>query len=176
MKRLLLICCITAVLSGCATTIHGPNYQAVEPPLDLFEFFDGSVKAWGLVQNRSGELVQRFEVDIEGRVEGNRLILDEVFQYSIGEGVLERTWHIDRREDGSYEGSAADILEEAHGRSFGNAFHWTYRMAIPVGERVIEVTFEDWFWALDEKRLFNRSYLQKFGFDVAEVTLFMERR
>jgi hypothetical protein len=37
------------------------------------------------------------------------------------------------------------------------------------------VRFEDWFWALDKNRIMNRSYLQKFGFDVAEVTIFMER-
>lgn len=176
MKRLIWICWVTALLSGCATQIEGPRYQAAQPALDLFEFFDGSVKAWGLVQNRSGDLVQRFEVDIEGRIEGNRLILDEVFQYSIGEGVRERTWQIDRLDDGTYVGSANDILNQATGRSFGNAFHWTYHMDIPVGTRMFEVKFEDWFWALDNKRLFNRSYLQKFGLDVAQVTIFMERR
>ena len=48
-------------------------------------------------------------------------------------------------------------------------------MEIPVGQRTIEVQFEDWFWALDDSRILSRSYLQKFGFDVAEVTLFMER-
>jgi len=37
------------------------------------------------------------------------------------------------------------------------------------------VQFEDWFWALDDSRILSRSYLQKFGFDVAEVTLLMER-
>jgi hypothetical protein len=49
-------------------------------------------------------------------------------------------------------------------------------MDIPVDDTLYEVSFEDWFWAIDDRRLFNRSYLQKFGFDVAEVTIFMERR
>ena len=175
MKNILLMSWLVAILSGCATHIQGPNYQAVNPSFDLFAFFDGPVKAWGIVQNRSGELVQRFEVDIDGRVEGNRLVLDEVFEYGIGEGVEQRTWMIEKLPDGRYRGFAHDVLDEASGESFGNAFHWSYGMEIPVGQRTIEVQFEDWFWALDDSRILSRSYLQKFGFDVAEVTLFMER-
>jgi len=175
MKKLLLMGWLGVILSGCATQIQGPNYQSVNPSFDLFAFFDGSVKAWGIVQNRSGELVQRFEVDIDGRVEGNRLILDEIFEYGIGDGAKQRTWIIEKLPNGGYRGFAHDVLDEASGESFGNAFHWSYGMEIPVGQRTIEVQFEDWFWALDDSRILSRSYLQKFGFDVAEVTLFMER-
>lgn len=168
-----LLCAIA--LTGCATHLEGGRYQRVEPKFDLFAFFDGPVRAWGLVQGRDGELVQRFIVDIDGRMEGNQLILDETFEYAIGEGPKTRTWVIEKRGDGGYSGSAGDISGLANGQSFGNAFHWQYEMDIPVGERMIRVQFSDWFWALDESRLFNRSYLQKFGFDVAEVTIFMER-
>jgi hypothetical protein len=68
------------------------------------------------------------------------------------------------------------VSGEARGRSYGNAFHWQYAMDIPVRGQMLEVKFSDWFWALDEQRLMNRSYLQKFGVDVAEVTIFMERQ
>jgi hypothetical protein len=37
------------------------------------------------------------------------------------------------------------------------------------------VQFNDWIWALDGSRIVNRSYIQKFGLDIAEVTIFMER-
>jgi hypothetical protein len=36
------------------------------------------------------------------------------------------------------------------------------------------VKFEDWIFALDDRSIMNRSYIQKFGLDVAEVTIFME--
>jgi hypothetical protein len=49
-------------------------------------------------------------------------------------------------------------------------------MDIPFDDALYEVGFEDWFWVIDERRLFNRSYIQKFGFDMAEVTIFMERQ
>lgn len=178
MKKLLWmgLALMWTLLSGCATQLNGERYQSVQPAFDLFQFFDGPVKAWGLVQGRDGELVQRFTVMIEGRIEGDRLTLDETFEYDLGSGPATRTWVIERGSEGIYQGTAGDVLGVASGQSHGNAFHWTYRMDIPVGDRTMEVAFEDWFWALDDRRIFNRSYVQKFGFDVAEVTLFMERQ
>ena len=37
------------------------------------------------------------------------------------------------------------------------------------------MTFEDWIWAVDDQRIFNRSYIKKFGLVFAEVTIFMEK-
>ena len=163
-------------LGGCATTLDGTRYLSQEPRFDLFNFFNGDVRAWGIVQNRSGEVVQRFEVDIDGNVSGQTLTLDETFRYSLGDGVKERVWTITREDDGSYVGGAGDILGPASGSSYGNAFRWTYAMDLPVEDQTYRVKFDDWIFALDDRRILNRSYIQKFGLDVAEVTIFMERR
>jgi hypothetical protein len=171
-----MILVMTLWLAGCATTIEGPRYQTTEPRFDLFSFFDGPVKAWGLVQGRDGELIQRFEVEIDGSVQGDQLTLDETFTYGFGDGVESRVWTITRGAGGRYTGRAGDVLGEARGTSYGNAFHWQYAMDIPVRGQTLEVQFSDWFWALDETRIMNRSYIQKLGFDVAEVTIFMEQQ
>ena len=176
MKPILCALLLAVLCSGCATSLDGPRYTGQEPAFDLFEFFDGTIDAWGLVQNRSGEVVQRFSVVIEGEVADDRLVLDETFTYSLGEGVTERVWTIDRRPDGAYVGEAGDILDTATGAAYGNAFRWAYAMDLPVGEKVYRVRFEDWIFALDDQRIMNRSYIQKFGLDVAEVTIFMQRR
>ena len=176
MKNFLWVCVIAVGLSGCATSLDGQRYLSIEPSFDLFQFFDGEVKAWGLVQNRDGEVIQKFEVDIQGSIMGDQITLDETFQYAVGKGPTKRAWQIVRLDDGQYRGTAGDILGEAVGSTYGNAFRWSYRMDIPVDDTVYEVSFEDWFWVIDDRRLFNRSYVQKFGFDVAEVTIFMERQ
>lgn len=176
MKAANLLLLTVLFLGGCATSLDGSRYLEQTPGFDLFTFFDGDVQAWGIVQNRSGEVVQRFSVDIQGRVEGATLILDETFAYGLGEGVMERQWTIARNDDGSYQGSAGDILDTAAGNAYGNAFRWSYAMDLPVGEKTYRVKFDDWIFALDEQRIVNRSYIQKFGLDVAEVTIFMERR
>lgn len=176
MTRFLAVLTLVLTASGCATSLEGPRYARQEPAFDLFAFFEGTVDAWGIVQNRTGEVVQRFSVVIDGSVEGDRLTLDEAFTYQLGEGVTERVWTIDREADGSYTGAAGDILDSAAGASYGNAFRWAYAMDLPVDDKTYRVRFEDWIFALDERRIMNRSYIQKFGLDVAEVTIFMQRR
>ena len=175
MKQLVASLLFITLLSGCATHLDGARYGDQTPQFELFAFFEGDIRAWGVVQNRSGEVVQRFEVDIAGNVTGNRLTLDESFRYSLGDGVKERVWTITRNEDGSFTGKAGDILGDASGYAYGNAFQWAYEMNLPVGDKTYRVKFEDWIFALDDRRIMNRSYIQKFGLDVAEITIFMER-
>lgn len=176
MKQHVALLLSLTLLSGCATHLDGGRYVDQTPPFDLFAFFEGDIRAWGLVQNRSGEVVQRFEVDIVGTVDGQQLTLDETFRYGLGDGVRKRVWTITRDSSGAFTGQAGDILGEASGDAFGNAFQWAYQMDLPVGDKTYRVRFEDWIFALDDRRILNRSYIQKFGLDVAEVTIFMERQ
>jgi hypothetical protein len=163
-------------LSGCSVSVDGNDYKTVGPVFNIEQFFDGDVKAWGIVQNRSGEVVQRFVVDINGRIEGNTLTLDEDFEYGVGEGPSSRTWTIVKQADNTYLGRATDIEGPATGTSFGNAFNFHYEMDLPVDDTTYSVTFDDWFWAFDDKTMMNRSYIRKFGIVMAEVTIFMQKQ
>lgn len=163
-------------LGACSVSIDGENYQNSGTELDLFTFFEGDVKGWGIVQGRDGNVMQRFEVLIDGTVNTNTLTLDETFSYSIGEGPEKRIWTIERTAQGRYEGRAGDILDIAEGQSFGNALYWGYEMELPVNNSSYKVNFQDWMWAFDEKTIVNRSYIKKFGIVWAEVTLFMQKQ
>ena len=171
MKNLFLVLCLG--LAGCAG-IEGRVALDESPRFDLFEFFDGQVLAVGIVQDRAGKVIQRFQADINGSVQGDTLVLDEQFRYWQGEGPATRVWTIERMDQG-FVGSATDIPGPARGQSFGNALNWQYSMQLPYGDGTIGVRFDDWFWALDDQRMINRSYIKKFGLTVAEVTLYMER-
>ena len=167
---------LTLVVSGCSLTIDGKDYQEQAPKFNLVEFFDGNVTAWGIVQNRSGEVVQRFIVNIDGSVQGDELVLDETFQYIIGEGVTERVWRLQTNTDGTFTGSASDIAGLATGTPHGNAFNFVYEMDLDVDGSTYRVAFDDWFFAIDDNTLMNRSYIKKFGVVMAEVTIFMQRQ
>jgi len=173
--KILLFFIAVGLLSACAS-MDSESYENQKPGFVLEEFFNGQTLAWGIVQNRSGNVVQRFTVNIDGVVEGDTITLDETFTYSLGEGVTKRVWVIERGEGGAYIGSAGDILAGATGQSYGNAFNWTYDMNLPVGEKSYQVRFDDWIWALDENTIMNRAYIKKFGLTFAEVTLFMQRK
>jgi len=162
-------------VTGCAISINGDKYKEVSPPFVLEEFFVGDIKAWGIVQNRKGDVVQRFEVDIKGTWKNNTLTLDEKFYYGLGEGVSKRIWTIHKSSVGNYSGSATDIEGPAIGIAHGNAMLWSYEMDLPVGENRYRVRFDDWIWAFDEHTIVNRSYIKKFGLIMAEVTIFMQK-
>lgn len=165
-----------SLLTGCSVSIDGADYEQTRPHFDIMQFFDGDVKAWGIVQNRSGEVVQRFVVDIEGTVAGKQLTLDESFDYGVGEGPASRVWQITQQADGSFTGTAGDINGTAIGTSHGNAFNFHYSMDLPVDDTTYSVTFDDWFWSFDENTMMNRSYIRKFGLVMAEVTIFMQKQ
>ena len=164
---------LSLLLMGCST-LNPDTYRAQQPTFDLFEFFDGHVTAYGIVQNRSGQVIQRFEVNIQGTVQDNVLTLDEDFVYTLGEGPENRVWTIERQGN-VFSGSATDVPGPALGESYGNAFRFRYTMDLPVGDTQYAVNFDDWFYAMDDQRIFNRSEIKKFGLTFAEVTIFMQR-
>lgn len=163
-------------LSACGISVDGEKYLDAGPDLSLFGFFEGDVRGWGIVQDRDGNLLQRFEVDIVGSVSGNQLTLDETFRYSFGDGPKTRVWTITQQAPGIYDGAAGDIEGPAKGQTYGNAFYWTYKMDIPVDSGTYRVKFQDWMWAFDGQTVMNRSYIKKFGITWAEVTLFMQKQ
>ncbi|KZN34034.1 hypothetical protein N480_22855 [Pseudoalteromonas luteoviolacea S2607] len=175
MKQLLLICTLV-LLCACQSSVQSDEYKAMTPDIDVFTFFNGQVYAWGIVQNRSGQLVQRFKVDIKGEVnKNNTLVLDETFSYGYGDGVKHRVWRISKQGQG-FTGDSDDIATQAVGDVFGNALRWQYEMDLPVDDTTYRVVFDDWMWAFDKCTLMNRSYIKKFGLVVAEVTIFMQNQ
>ncbi|MEI5637896.1 MULTISPECIES: DUF3833 domain-containing protein [unclassified Pseudoalteromonas] len=175
--RATIIILITLLLTACSSGIEGNRYAQLQPKFDPYTFFQGDIKAWGIVQDRDGNMIQQFVVDINAyQNESGQLILDETFEYLLGDGVKERVWKIRQQQNGSYVGRAGDILAEASGETFGNAMNWRYEMDLPVGDTSYVVTFDDWMWAFDNNTLMNRSYIEKFGLTMAEVTIFMQKQ
>lgn len=155
--------------TGCANQ-HLSGYAAAQPVLDLARYFNGTVQAHGMFQDRSGQVIKRFVVQIDGRWQGNEGVLDERFAYDDG-STQRRVWHLTRHADGRYTGTADDVVGEAQGRVAGNALNWAYTLQLPVDGKVYEVQFDDWMYLIDERVMLNRAVMSKFGIHLGEVTL-----
>jgi hypothetical protein len=166
----------TVLLSACSVSLDANKYEQMGPKFDIESFFDGKVKAWGIVQDRGGDVVQRFIVHIDGYEKDGNLILDERFEYGFGDGPKTRVWTLSKNADGSYTGNAGDIAGQAKGTPHGNAFNFAYEMDLAVGDSTYRVNFDDWFFAFDDKTMMNRSYIKKFGIVMAEVSIFMQKQ
>lgn len=162
------------LLAGCAS-VDVSHYRAEQPTLDLRQYFNGELEAWGMFQNRSGEVVKRFHVRIDARWQGDTGTLDEHFTYSDG-STQRRIWTLQRQPDGSYLGSADDVVGQARGEVAGNALRWRYVLALPVDGKVYHVDFDDWMFLIDERVMLNRSFMSKFGFELGQVTLSFTRK
>jgi hypothetical protein len=68
------------------------------------------------------------------------------------------------------------VVGEAKGQVSGNAFRWTYTMALPVDGRVWHVDFDDWMYLMDDRVMLNKATMSKWGVQLGEVTLSFTRR
>ena len=63
---------LLAILSGCGGGAGSlEDYKGSEPQLNLQEYFNGPIKAWGFVQDYSGKVTRRFDVELVGSWEGD---------------------------------------------------------------------------------------------------------
>ena len=164
----------TALASGCATQSID-SYASEKPKLDLRQYFNGTLDAYGQFADRSGQVVRRFKVVMACSWNGDQGVLDEDFTYSDGKKER-RIWRLTRKADGTYEGRADDVVGVAYGRESGNAFYWTYTLRLPVGDKTYDVQFEDWMYLIDDKVMLNKASMSKFGFNLGEVTLAFYKR
>jgi hypothetical protein len=112
---------------------------------------------------------QKPHFDMQCSWQGDTGTLDEDFTYADGKKER-RVWTIKKQND-RYTGTAADVVGEAGGAAAGNALNWKYVLALPVGDKVYNVNFDDWMWQLDDKIMMNRAVFSKFGFKLGEVLI-----
>ncbi len=174
LKFLLVLWC-ALLMMGCASRVAPSHYAAQKPVLDLQQYFNGTLDAWGVFQDRSGTVVKRFTVVMQCHWEGDVGTLDEDFTYSDGTRQR-RVWTLRKTGANRFVGTAPDVVREAVGETSGNALHWNYVLALPVDGTVYHVDFDDWMFLVDERVMLNRAEMSKFGVSLGAVTLSFAKR
>lgn len=160
-----------AVLLSACSGMKPEQFTDAEPKLVLEEYFDGKVYAWGIFEDRFGQVQRQFQVDIDGRWDGKQLVLDEAFLFDDGERSR-RVWTITKHSNERYSGTAADVVGEAEGIASGNALNWRYQMMLKVGDGEWQVSFDDWMFLQPGGVMVNRAVVSKWGIELGQVTLF----
>ena len=75
--RYILTLFLTLFLTNCVAGMKPEDFKDQEPKLIIEEFLKGNVKAYGVLQNRGGKVTRQFSADLNGKWDGNQLILDE---------------------------------------------------------------------------------------------------
>ena len=170
--NLILLIIIAQFITSCSSnsSMKPEDFKDKQPRLIIEEYLAGEVKAWGILQNRSGKVTRQFSAILNGKWDGTQLILDEIFNWDDGE-VQKRQWKINKIDDHNYEGTAGDVVGKAKGFSYGPAFKFEYVLLVPVKGKEIKITFDDWIFKQGDRVAINRATMTKFGIKVAELTV-----
>jgi hypothetical protein len=171
---LLALVSITLLTTSCSS-VSPRDYADQTPPLDMREFFNGELEAWGLFQDRSGKVVNRFHVRMTGTWKDNIGTLDETFTYADAR-TQKRIWTITRHDRHRFSGTAGDVVGTAEGEAYGYALNWKYVLALDVNGTTWNVKLDDWMWLVDRNTLMNRSVMTKFGIHLGDVLLVIRRK
>ena len=180
MKKALLILILLIIIAALIKSnlfndnMKPEDFKDTEPEIKIEKYFEGQVKAWGILQDRKGRVTRQFEANMIGKFENNILTLEEDFFWKDGE-TQRRVWKIKKIDEHNYIGTAPDVVGEAKGASYGSAFKFEYNLMIPFKGKNIKIRFDDWIFKQDEKVAINRATLTKFGFKVGELTVFFEK-
>lgn len=173
-SRFLFFCSVVALaVSGCGVSVT--EYKDEKPVLVVEDYFAGDLKAYGVVAERSGKVIKRFACDMRGTWDGQTLVLDEDFTWSDG-SRQKRVWRLTKKADGTFSGTADDVVGEAFGEVSGNAFHLVYDLSVPVDGSPTVLHVDDWLYLVADSVIMNHSTLTKFGLHAADVFLTIQKK
>ncbi|MDB2360088.1 DUF3833 domain-containing protein, partial [Alphaproteobacteria bacterium] len=161
------------VLNGCSN-MKLDDFAEKKPEFKLEEYFLGKTSASGLFIDRFGKVKRQFTVDMEGIQDGDLFVLNETFLYDNGEEEFRR-WEITKTGEKTYQGSSSDIKGIALGERSGNAVNWHYTLKLKYKDGIMLVKFDDWLIMQDEKNVFNKATMKKFGVRLGDVYLFFKK-
>ena len=165
---------LAVFMTGC-TSMGVERYAEQQPALVPEEFFDGRLTAHGVVKNRGGEAIRRFNAEIKAYWKDGTGTLEEDFLFDDGE-EQRRVWMLRPAGEGHYVGTAGDVVGEGQVTVAGNAMFLDYVLRIPYGDGTLDLRIDDRMYLVSPDVLINESKMKKFGLRVGEILLVIERR
>ena len=170
MKNLLLVFITTILLTGCAS-MKIEDFNNTKPEFIPQEYFNGKLRAYGIVKDRSGKIIRSFKGEMIGSWDKNGIgTLDEFFVYDDGE-EMKRVWTLKPIENKKFIATADDIVGESPMIANGNTVMIDYIMRTPYKSSTIDLSVQDWLHLQDDGVIINHSKMKKFGFVVGELII-----
>jgi len=158
-------------IAGCSS-MEIEDFNGTKPEFIPQEYFNGKMKAYGIVKDRSGKIIRSFKGDLVGSWDADGVgTLDEHFLYNDGE-KQHRVWKLKpTKNPKKFIGTAGDIVGDAPMVANGNTVMIDYTMRVPYGDGTIDIDVRDWLHLQDDGVIINHSKMKKFGFEVGELII-----
>jgi len=161
------------ILSACAS-ISVTDYANNSPKLVLETFFNGQLRAHGIVKDRSGKVIRYFDASIDASWQDGVGTLDENFIFDDGE-KQQRIWTITKDAAGKYFGTANDVIGSSQLKFAGNGLFLDYVLRVPYKDGTLDLSIDDRMYLVSEDVLINESVMTKWGFQVGEIVLVIKK-
>lgn len=145
-----------------------------ERAFTITKFLEGKTRAWGIFEDRFGNVKLHLSVEMYGSWSGDKFILSEEFNYEDGRQE-HREWHVKQGAEGQFTATCADCIGHATGNAEGGIIAMRYRFRLKLKGRVVHVNFFDRLIKIDEQRAVNRAIMSKWGIKLGELSLFFEK-
>lgn len=169
MKKLTLLLITLLGLSGCGQ-VTVEQYADNQPSFTPQTFFNGPLKAEGVVLSRGGELKRYFTATIDAKWDKSHGSLNETFYWNDGE-IQHRHWQFTLAEDGYWLGTAGDVEGTAKMKFAGNSIHMRYPLRLSIDGSTFTVMMDDWLFQVSDDVIINKTHIKKFGLRLGEVIL-----
>ena len=170
MKNLILVFLTTILLTGC-TSMKIEDFNNTKPEFIPQEYFNGKLRAYVIVKDRSGKITRTFKGTMIGSWDKNGIgTLDEYFVYNDGE-EMKRVWTLKPTENKKFIAIVNDIIGESPMIANGNTVMLDYVMRTAYKDSTIDLSVQDWLHLQDDGVIINHSKLKKFGFVVGEIVI-----
>lgn len=147
------------------------DFNDTSPVFIPQEYFNGPMRAYGMVKDRNGRIIRRFTADLVGSWDEEGVgLLKERFVYDDGE-IQNRTWTLTPTSEKNFIGTAEDIVGEAPMVVNGNTLMIDYTMRIPYGKGTLDIDVRDWMHLQEDGVILNHSKMKKFGITVGELVI-----
>lgn len=170
MKNLILVFLTITLLTGCSS-MKIEDFNNTKPEFIPQEYFNGKLRAYGIVKDRSGKITRTFKGEMIGSWDKNGIgTLDEYFVYNDGE-EMKRVWTLKPTGDKKFIATANDIIGESPMIANGNTVMIDYVMRTPYKNSTIDLSVQDWLHLQEDGVIINHSKMKKFGFVVGELVI-----
>src|SRR6056297_2297732 len=127
----LILAAAFAMIAACTGKPSFEDPSLSDRKLDLEQFFDGDLVAYGQFQDILGTVRRSFVVTINGDWDGDRLRLVEDFVYEDG-STEQRIWTLVKTGEDNWSGTAPGVIGQATGVEDGDRFNWVYEIDLPI--------------------------------------------
>ena len=161
---------LCTLLAGCSS-MQIDDFKGTTPEFVPQSYLNGSMKAYGLVKDRSGKIIRTFTGTMVGSWDKDGVgTLDEHFIYNNGEKQT-RVWTIKPTQNKHFDATAGDIIGIAKMQAEGNTVVLDYTMRIPYKGSTLDIDVKDWLHLMGDGVIINHSKMKKWGFNVGELVI-----